>query len=109
MQKQKPWREHFSQDAKVDTRPPTTGYDRERDGKLKLRIPQEVTNQTMARGHSILIGKVQGARSNIDDFRRWTKFKWKFRGSLDIIALPNDYVLFIFGTEEGRNEILSST
>jgi len=35
------------------------------------------------------------------------KYKWKPRGSLDSIALPNDYMLFAFRNEEDHNESLS--
>lgn len=73
-----------------------------------MKFPHSIIDQTTKRGRLSLIDKVQGVRPNIDDIRRWEKLKWKLRGILDIISLPNDYMLFIFGNKEDQNEILSS-
>lgn len=107
MERQKPWRELFSREEKINTRPPLQAT-WDLNGKLHLKVPRIVTNQIVKRGRLSLIGKVEGARPNIDDVRKWTKLKWKLKGSLDIIALPNDYLLFVFRNEEDQNDILSS-
>lgn len=79
------------------------------DGKLKLKIPRVITNQTTIRGRLSLIGKIQGARPNINDVWRWEKFKWKLCESLDIIMLPKNYMLFAFINKKDLNMILSSS
>lgn len=66
MEKLKAWRELFSQEAKADLGPPLRAMATQ-EGKLKWKIPQAVTYQTAARGRLSLIGKIQGARPNIDD------------------------------------------
>lgn len=70
MEKPKPWREMFSQNAKIYIGPPLWAMVT-KDGKLKLKVPQAITDQTATRGKLSLIGKVQGAISNIDDVQRW--------------------------------------
>ena len=101
-----PWRDLFTQEAKLASGPPLCAT-MENDGKLKLKIPKAITDQTADRGRLSLVGKVHGARPNIDDVRKWARFKWKIKGSLNIIAMANDYFLFVFSNEEDRDSILS--
>lgn len=79
-----------------------------RDGKLKLKIPKVVIDQIIDRDKQSLINKVQSMRPNIDDVRKWTKNKWNNKGNMNIIALPNNYLLFVFKNEEDQNTILST-
>lgn len=69
MEKQKTWRELFSKDAKIDNQPPLWAIVAN-DGKLKLKIPQVITNQNAIRGKLSLIGIFQGVQPNIEDVRR---------------------------------------
>lgn len=66
------------------------------DEKLKLKISCVIRDQKTRRGRLSLIKKIHEARPNIDDIRRWAKFKWKLQGNLYMIALPNNYMLFVF-------------
>lgn len=81
----------------------------EKNRKLMLRIPKAVIDQMVKRDHLSLVGKVQGARLNIYDVRKWTNYKWKLRESLNIIALLNNYLLFIFRNKKDHNTVLSTT
>lgn len=51
----------------------------EKNEKLIPRILKAVANQMMKRGHLSLVGKVQGMRPNIDDVRKWVKWKLPYR------------------------------
>lgn len=59
------------------------------DGKLV--IPASITSLTMVEGVHNLGGKFLGSRPDMDSIRRWASLRWKPRGTMDIVALPNDF------------------
>lgn len=107
MEGRKSWWDLFLQESENDTSPPLKAMTYE-DGKLNLKIPHEITNKMVENGQLSLVGKLLGTRPNIDAIRKWAKFRWKVKGSMDIITMPNNYMMFIFGNEEYKDYILIS-
>lgn len=68
----------------------------------------KITNQIVERGHFNLVGKLHGVRPNIDLILKGVKLHWNRKGNIEIIALPNDYMIFLFNTMKDRDYVLGN-
>lgn len=57
----------------------------------------------MERGRFSLVYKVHDAKSNINSIKNWSKGKWKIKGHVEIISMPNGYLMFNFSNINDRD------
>ena len=52
------------------------------------------------------VGRILGARPNIEDVRAFVHKKWKLKGQVDIIVMAKGCLSFYFSCDEDKQDIL---
>lgn len=77
-------------------------------GISRVIIPNALTMRTKISRHNALIGKFMGSKPSFGAILSWTRFKWKLKGSVELIALPCDCIMFNFNQEEDLMWVLAN-
>lgn len=66
----------------------------------KIKLPNNLMDKIISSLHLVIVGHFFSFQPSIDMIRRWVKYWWKLKGSVDILAMLRGLFLFKFNTEE---------
>ena len=90
----------IAKEIEIDLEPTIT------KNKIRIKFPKTIITQEEDWQKLTLVGRFVRIRPSLDVIRRWMIERWCIRNNVELVALPLEFLLFKFRSEEDIQKIL---